>query len=144
MPVRDQYHDAVCHALIQDGWTITDDPLHLRWGTKDLYVDFGAERLLAARKGTQQIAVEVKSFVGLSQMKDLEQAVGQYVVYHDVMAQLEPQRQLYLAVDKDTYADLFAEPIGRLLLENSRVRLLVFDPLTEVICQWLPLTLGET
>jgi hypothetical protein len=144
MPVRDQYHDAVCHALIQDGWTITHDPLHLRWGAKDLYVDLGAERLVGAQKGTRQIAVEVKSFVGLSEMKDLEQAVGQYVVYHDVMAKLEPQRQLYLAVDQATFADLFTEPIGQLLLENSRVRLLVFDRLTEVICQWLPSTLGET
>ena len=39
MPGRDVYHNHVKHALIKDGWMITDDPLHLEWGVKDLYVD---------------------------------------------------------------------------------------------------------
>ena len=30
MPAKDAYHDAVKRALIKEGWTITDDPLHLR------------------------------------------------------------------------------------------------------------------
>ncbi|MGH7999083.1 MAG: element excision factor XisH family protein [Brasilonema sp.] len=30
MPVRDRYHQSVKNALIKDGWTITDDPLHLK------------------------------------------------------------------------------------------------------------------
>ena len=48
MPARDIYHDAVKNALLKDGWTITDDPLHLKWGQKDMYVDLGAQQLLAA------------------------------------------------------------------------------------------------
>ncbi len=36
MPARDIYHDAVKNALIQEGWIITDDPLHLKWGQKDI------------------------------------------------------------------------------------------------------------
>ena len=48
MPARGLYHAQVRAALTKDGWTITDDPLHLRWGKKDLYVDLGAERLLTA------------------------------------------------------------------------------------------------
>jgi len=35
MPARDIFHNAVKQALIHDGWTITDDPLHLKWGRKD-------------------------------------------------------------------------------------------------------------
>ena len=50
MPARDFYHDVVKSALIADGWTITDDPLKLHVGKKDLFVDLGAERLLAADK----------------------------------------------------------------------------------------------
>ena len=49
MPARDAYHDAVKQALIKEGWTITDDPLHLKWGRKDMYVDSGASQLLAAQ-----------------------------------------------------------------------------------------------
>jgi XisH protein len=63
MPARDRYHDHVKAALIKDGWIITHDPLRLHWGVKDMYVDLGAERLLAAEKGTRKIAVEVKSFI---------------------------------------------------------------------------------
>ena len=138
MPARDRYHNQVKNALINAGWTITHDPLRLRWGVKDMYVDLGAEQLLAAEQDHCKIAVEVKSFVGLSEMDDLEKAIGQYVVYHDVLARVEPNRGLYLAVSEETFVDLFEEPIGKLLLENHRVRLLVFAPQKEVICQWTP------
>lgn len=138
MPARDRYHDQVRNALVKDGWTITQDPLRLKWGRKDMYVDLGAEQLLAAEMGPRKIAVEIKSFVGVSEMDDLEKAIGQYVVYHDVLARVEPDRELYLAVDEETFEDLFEEPIGELLLDNSRVRLLVFNPQTEAISRWKP------
>jgi hypothetical protein len=47
MPRKDAIHDAVRNALIKDGWTITKDPLFLEYGEEDMYVDLGAERLLA-------------------------------------------------------------------------------------------------
>jgi hypothetical protein len=138
VPAKDTYHNQVKRALIKDGWTITHDPLRLQWGVKDMYVDLGAEQLLAAEKEHRKIAVEIKSFVGLSEMDDLENAVGQYVLYHDVLAKVEPERELYLAINEATYTDLFSEAIGILLLENKRVRLLVFDPDQEVIDLWTP------
>jgi hypothetical protein len=138
VPAKDTYHNQVKRALIKDGWTITHDPLRLQWGIKDMYIDLGAEQLLAAEKEHQKIAVEIKSFVGLSEMDDLENAVGQYVLYHDVLAKVEPGRELYLAINEATYADLFSEAIGILLLENKRVRLLVFDPDEEEIDLWTP------
>jgi XisH protein len=138
MPARDLYHEHVRQALIRDGWTITHDPLRLRWGLRDVYIDLGAEQLLAAEKGTRKIAVEIKSFIGLSQMEDLEKAVGQYTVYDAVLSQVEPDRTLYLAVNEATYANLFEEPIGTLLIQHSHLHLLVFDPSEEVIRQWTP------
>ncbi|MHC5831800.1 MAG: element excision factor XisH family protein, partial [Nostoc sp.] len=42
MPAKDRYHENLKNALIKDGWTITDDPFHLKWGKKDLYVDLAA------------------------------------------------------------------------------------------------------
>jgi hypothetical protein len=80
MPAKDIFHDCVKHALIKDGWTITHDPLRIRLARgKNLFVDLGAERLLAAEKGTEKIAIEVKSFTRLSDMKDLEEA-GQTLI----------------------------------------------------------------
>ncbi len=138
MPAKDIYHDAVKQALIKAGWTITHDPLILKWGLKDLYVDLGAERLVAAEKEGRTIAVEVKSFVSQSEVADLENAVGQFVLYHDIMARTEPDRELYLAVRAAVFESIFEEPIGQVLLENQRLKLVVFDPQTEVIVKWIP------
>ena len=85
MPALDIYHDAMKNALVKDGWTISHDPFHLRWGKKDMYVDLGARQLLAAEREERKIAVEIKSFVGASEMEDLKNAVGQFVLYRAVM-----------------------------------------------------------
>jgi hypothetical protein len=138
MPARDRYHDQVKNALIKEGWTITDDPLHVKWGTKDMYVDLGAEFLIAAEKNKYKIAVEVKSFVGQSEMQDLEQAIGQFTVYHEVLSRVEPDRELFVAVNEEVYINLFEEPIGKILVESRRIRLIVFDVHSETIRQWIP------
>jgi hypothetical protein len=138
MPAKDLFHDCVRHALIHDGWTITHDPLRLTWGGKDLYVDLGAERLMAAEKSGQRIAVEIKSFVGDSEVDDLEKAVGQYVLYRAVLAQREPERELFLAVPELIIRDVFDQSLGELLLKDQSIRVLGFDPQTEVITRWIP------
>lgn len=140
MPARDLYHDAVKTALVKDGWTITHDPLTLRWGRKDLFVDLGAEKLLAAEKAGRRIAVEIKSFLGRSEVEDLKNALGQYILYRDIMSELESEkdRELYLAVPRAVSADLFEEPVGRLPIEKGHLRLLVFDADKEEIVRWIP------
>ena len=68
MPAKDIYHDTVKNALIKDGWTITDDPLSLKVGKKDIFIDLAANKLLVAEKKDKKIAVEVKSFIGTSEI----------------------------------------------------------------------------
>jgi len=62
MPERDTFHDAVENALVKDGWKITHHHLFIfiHFGGVDMYVDLGAEKIVAAEKDGQQIAVEVK------------------------------------------------------------------------------------
>ena len=138
MPAKDIYHDQVRNALEKENWQITKDPLVLKWGVRDLYIDLGAEKLIAAEKTGQKIAVEVKSFVSNSPISDLEKALGQYILYHDILQQLEPNRRLYLAIRQETYSELFQEPVGKILLENQRLCLLVFDSEQEIILKWIP------
>ena len=80
MPARDIYHDHVRRALAKANWTITHDPYRLQYGPRDLYVDLGAEQLLAAEQAGRKIAVEIKSFTSPSVLNDLEVALGQYVL----------------------------------------------------------------
>lgn len=138
MPAKDIYHNHVKNALIKDGWTITHDPLAMKWGKKDMYADLGAEKILAAEKKERKIAVEVKSFVGVSIIKDLRDALGQFVLYHDILKRTEPDRILYLAIRHAVFLDIFEEPVGQLLLENQRVRLIVFNHRTEEVIKWIP------
>jgi hypothetical protein len=137
MPARDRHHNSVRKALEADGWTITADPLTLRVGTRDLYVDLGAEKLIAAERGSEKIGVEVKTLGGISPIASLEQALGQFVLYSDALEVLEPDRLLFLAVPESA-RELLAEPIGQLLLSKGRLRLLVFSIEKERILQWLP------
>jgi hypothetical protein len=138
MPAKDIYHECAKNALTKDGWTITDDSFTLKWGKREMYVDLGAEKLLAAKKLNCKIAVEVKSFIGPSPVKDMRDALGQFVFYSDILARTEPERTLYLAIRKATFHNLFEEDIGVILLENQRIRLIVFDQETEVIVKWIP------
>jgi hypothetical protein len=138
MPARDLHHEIVKTALTKAGWTITDDPLTLRWGRKDLFVDLGAEKLLGAEKGQRKIAVEVKSFLGRSEISELEKALGQYVLYRNILRRSEPDRQIYLAIHELAFVSLFEEPVGELLLEDEQIQTIVFDEQTEEILRWIP------
>ena len=138
MPAKDLYHECVKRALMKDGWTITHDPLRLSWGSKDMYVDLGAEQVLAAEKQERKIAVEIKSFLGHSEMDDLEKAIGQYVVYRSVLQEREPGRELYLAVPIDIFQNIFEEPIGKLLLQNNLAQVFGFDSQKEEVVAWIP------
>lgn len=136
MPAKDILHEAVKSALRKDGWTIKNDPLHLKWGRRDFYVDLAAEKFLLAEKGNNKIAVEVKGFVGTSLMQALEQALGQFLIYRAILSRTEPERELYLAVSEEAFQGVFAEDIGQLIIEDYRIPLIVLDEEMEVIVVW--------
>lgn len=138
MPAKDIFHDCVKNSLIKSGWSITHDPFHIRLTRKNLFVDLGAERLLAADRGTEKIAIEVKSFTQKSDIKDLEDALGQFILYERLLLRYAPERTLYLAVTDSVYKTVFEEEAGQILLEDSVIRLLTFNPEQEVISQWIP------
>ncbi len=138
MPAKDSYHDIVVEALIDDGWTITDDPLIIGYGDKEFYVDLGAENeTLAAEKEGRKIAIEIKSFVSRSASQDLEKALGQYAVYDTILQELEPERVLYLAVSQNAFDENFDDQLGRLLRRKGRLNFIVFSIRERRIVQWI-------
>jgi hypothetical protein len=138
MPRKNIDHDAVRAALEADGWTITADPLRLSLGTRDMYVDLGADRrTLAAEKDDRRIAVEIQSFLNPSTVRAIQEAVGQYAVYREVMAIKEPDRALYMALSRESYDEAFADQFGQLIRERLRLRLIIYDPDQMRILQWI-------
>lgn len=54
MSARDIFHDAVKIALERDNWQITHDHLALEFGLGFLYVDLGADRIIAAERRNEK------------------------------------------------------------------------------------------
>ena len=137
MAAKDVFHDAVKNALIKDGWTITNDPLTLKWGNDNMFVDLGAEKLLTAERGGKTIAVEVKSFIGASEVRELEQAFGQYFLYRAVLEETSPERTLYLAISDIVFRDVFEDDLGKLLMRKYNPPLMIFDSSAEEVVKWI-------
>ena len=135
---KDLFHDAVRRALEKEGWTITDDPLVIPAGLRNLRIDLGAERLIGAARGAEKIAVEIKSFLDDSPVTDFHKALGQFQYYEFALSQLPSERALFLAVPTDAYEDLFADPFIERLVLHYGLRIIVYEPVSETIQQWLP------
>ncbi|MEH2059794.1 MAG: element excision factor XisH family protein [Nostoc sp.] len=91
MAAKDIFHDAVRRALEKEGWLITNDPLFLRFGGLDMYIDLGAEKVLTAERNQEKIAIEVKSFVAPSTTTE---SLGQYLKYQLALEEEQPERLL--------------------------------------------------
>ncbi len=136
MPAKDKYHDVVVAALEKEGWQITHDPYKLMLGKRRGYIDLGAEKLVAAEREGQKIAVEIKSFLGASILDDFEDALGQVIVYKAALLRKEPERILYLAMPSGAYEDLFDDSFFVGILEQNGIRLIVYHLNEKTIIKW--------
>lgn len=136
MPAYDVFHYAVKAALIKDGWVITDDPLSLSVGDVDFYIDLGAEKLLAAERNNERIAVEIKSFLSNSLVSEFHTALGQFLNYKLALQESNQERELYLAVTDDVYQVFFSKPFIQSALTHHKIKLLIFNPEIQEITLW--------
>jgi len=137
MPARDSIHNAVKTALTKEGWKITHDPFPLPFGDRDVYADLGAERAIAAERGDEKIAVEVKSFSGASEVHDLEVALGQFVFYRHLLSRRDPGREMWLAIPDEAYVSVLGDVAGMELLAGVGVKLFTIDPGSAEVVRWL-------
>lgn len=133
---RDKFHQCVRRAMEKDGWLITDDPLRLSSGNVDVEIDLGAEKLLAAERGEEKIAVEIKNFLGHSPVSDFEDAYGQFLLYRKVLQKNNSLRDLYIAVPLFAYDKFFQRPLIKEIVEEDKMNLLVYDHIEETIMLW--------
>jgi len=142
MSRRDKYHYNVREALEKDGWEITDDPYNLilvdsEGKEHDFPVDLGSEKLIAAQKGKEKIAVEIKTFGGTSLITDYHRALGQYMDYLAGLEVQEPSRKLYLGVSEEAYEGLLKNPLSKLSLERFKINVLIVDIASNNIIKWI-------
>ncbi|NEQ70898.1 MAG: fatty-acid oxidation protein subunit alpha [Symploca sp. SIO2D2] len=137
MSAKDIFHEAVKQALQKDQWVITDDPLKFKFGNVNFRADLGAERLIAAERTGEKIAVEIKSFLNPSAITDFYSALGQFLSYRLALESVEPDRSLYLAVPIDAYETFFQYEFTQTAIQRYEVLIIVYDSANEVIVQWI-------
>jgi hypothetical protein len=139
MPAKDTYHEVVKKALTKEGWTVTHDPYILEMDIGErLYVDLGAERILAAEKGNEKIAVEIKSFASFSPFTDFHQALGQYVSYQLLLEDQDPDRKLYLAVPSERQEWFAEKMLPKKAIQKLQLHIFYYNDETQQIESWKP------
>ena len=134
MAVKDRFHNIVKIALEKEGWKITHDPLTLKVdAVTDLHIDLGAEMLIGAERENEKIAIEIKSFLGQSAINDFHAAVGQFINYRYALADLEPDRKLYLAISLVTYEKVFVRRFIQSVIDRAQISLIIYDTEQEII-----------
>ena len=103
-----------------------------------MFVDLGAEPIIAAEKAQEKIAVEIKTFVNPHAINDIHSAAGQYIFYRSVLRRVQPERELYLAIPLNAFDSLFDEGrVGEVLLRDEQIHVIVFEPVKKEIVRWL-------
>ncbi|MFN9206362.1 MAG: XisH family protein [Pseudanabaena sp.] len=135
MAAKDRFHAVVRIALEKDQWNVTDDPLRLDIGGTKFEIDLGAEQLLAAERGKEKIAVEIKTFLSDSPLTDYHAALGQFLNYRLALEIADSTRILYLAVPVGVYESFFKREFAQISLERYQIKLIIYDINQEVIVQ---------
>ena len=135
--VKDLFHTVVRDGLVKEGWQITHDPFPIDYGEVQMQIDLGAERLLAATRDQEKIAVEVKSFTKPSAISEFHTAVGQYLNYRRALRSQEPNRILYLAVPSQTYDEFFRLRFIQEGVEEYQLHLIVYEIQDRRILRWI-------
>jgi hypothetical protein len=133
---KDLYHDVVKNALINEGWIVTHDPYPLKIGSVRMFIDLGAEKIIAAEKGNEKIAVEIKSFSDDSLISMFHEAVGQYDNYQIALEDEEPDRILFLAIPERVYEGFFQEPFVQKVIAKRQIKIIVYHPDNENSILW--------
>lgn len=133
---RDVFHYAVRKALEKEGWVITGDPFKIKAGGVEMQIDLGAEKVIAAEKEGEKIAVEIKSFINPSNITEFHTAVGQFYNYRVALEEKQPERALYLAVPIGTYQTFFQLQFVQKVVQQLQIELMIYDPKKEEILEW--------
>lgn len=69
-------------------------------------------------------------------MRDFEIALGQYILYRNLINLTEPEYQIYLAIKDSIYENFFQRDSIQDLTKINQLLLLVVDMEQEEILQW--------
>jgi XisH protein len=136
MPRLDQCHEQVVRALEKEGWTVAKKQLKLYAEDRQIFIDIRANRGI---NGTRQqiLLVEVKCFPDRdSTTQELYTALGQYIIYRAVLAELNTPSQLYLSIPESVFTDIF-DPTAKRAVKDNQIKIVVVNLEREIVVQWI-------
>ncbi|ELS04783.1 XisH protein [Xenococcus sp. PCC 7305] len=113
------------------------NPYKIKYKDAELFADLSAEKPIAAEQDGRRIVVEIKSFISPSLMRDFELALGQYILYRNLINLAEPEYQVYLAIKDSIYDNFFKRDSIQIVTKLNQVLLLVVDTEKEKITRWI-------
>lgn len=134
---KDKFHYEFKQALEDDGWQITDDPLIVKTGSFAVQIDIGADKLIAAEKDNQKIAVEIKTFGNPSFITAFYEAIGQFIVYRNALEIGQIDRMLFLAIPKDIFNRFEHEPLVNKVFLTEKISIIVYNQKNKNIEKWI-------
>ncbi|MCU0481845.1 MAG: hypothetical protein MUE54_11655 [Anaerolineae bacterium] len=135
MPAVDTCQPQVIRALEKDGWRINYTHVRLVEGNRLIMLDIQAS--YSANGGSRQILLaEIKCFANSTEYsRDLYVAIGQYLIYQEVLNGLNDSTPLYLAIPIHAYRVVFDEVALR-VINRVKMKMIVVDIEQEVIVEW--------
>ncbi|MHC5936520.1 XisH family protein [Nostoc sp.] len=137
MPAKDIYHDAVKNALIKDSWIIIAEPYFLQYEDAELYADLFVEKALLAEQEGRKIVVKIKSFISPSPMRDFENALGQYILYRDILQLASKNYKIYLAIRDTVFDTFFQRKSIQAVVKLQQIEFIIFNNEREEITLWI-------
>jgi hypothetical protein len=136
MPALDKCQGIVERVLQKAGWNIDTRQMTLPLPTTSLFVDIRAHRI--SEDGDREIlVVEAKCFSQQSsQLHDLYSSIGQYLVYRNLMRELNMLYPIYLAIPVHAYEGVF-QLAGMDTVKETKISLIVFDMVAEEVIEWV-------
>lgn len=102
-----------------------------------MFADLSAEKPIAAEQNGRKIVVEIKSFLSPSPMRDFELALGQYILYRNLINLTEPDYTIYLAIKESTYENFFTRDSIKEIVQLNQILMIVVNVEKEDILQWI-------
>ncbi|HLA44256.1 MAG TPA: element excision factor XisH family protein [Aggregatilineales bacterium] len=135
MPAVDNCEPQVVRAMEKDGWQVVRRHYLIRLGKGRgaVYAD-----LRLQKDEAQILIVEVKSFERRgSQMDDLYQAIGQYMVYQKALALAGQREPLYLALPETAFRRLRVHDAIQATIQDAKIKLILVDISREEVVEWV-------
>lgn len=81
--------------------------------------------------------LKLRALLGDRALYDFHGALGQYMVYRNLIQLTEPEYKLYLAIDDFVYKNFFQRKSIQVITNENKLLLIVVEMKKEEILQWI-------